>query len=300
MQPTEISLSPAYIEAIMTCVSSTHILLNIFLDMHPNTIRALPIFQLVRMIYGVVILIKLSLSASTPASEIGKVLDYESVQVTQYMDKLLVHLMRALGPKKHRGASKFLAILMTLKSWYFEQTLKGNVRNEDKVEIEPRTHRGRLAEPLHEILRPYQLGSSYQESQEQMRDPATAKSAELNQPLFRMATMGASQQESQLPSSHCVVSSNGGNRYQSPASGMCNPQDFQSSQIMDQANPSTFSYSVDSTNIPTYDDSFDVMDTGPNLVPQYGDMNFSAEELDAWIVSQGMPGLISTDGMGLT
>lgn len=281
----------------MTCISSTHIFLNTVLEMHPNSVRTLPIFQLVRMIYGVVILIKLSLSASTPTSEIGKVLDYESVQVTQYMDKLLVHLMRALDPEKHRVASKFLAILMTLKSWYSEQTLKVTVRNEDKEGIDPCTHLGPSAGPLHEVLRPSHLGSSYQVSQEDIGDKSIAQSAELNQPLFETATMGPSQQQPQLLSSHSLGSSNSGNEYQPPVPDMYNVQEFQRSQVMDQANPPAFSYGFDSTNVSTYDDPFGVMDMGPDQLPKY-DMDFSAEELDAWIISQGMPGLVSTDGTG--
>ena len=294
MQAIQVSLSPSCIEAVMTCVSSTHVFLNIFLEMHINTVRALPIFQMVRVIYGVIVLIKLSLSARTSTSEIGKVLDHESLQVTQYMDKLLVHLMRALGPEKNRVASKFLAILMTLKSWYSQQPFKLDRLEGDDEGIQPLRNLTPLPEITQGMLYPSKPVSAYQISHDKSRDGAMTQSAGLGQQLFGEATMGYSQQQQSLAYNHYTNSSNGGNESTPLVPKASDLQDFQNSQRMDQTNLPGFSIAIDPTALPTYEDPFNMMDLDPDQLPQCENINFSAEELDAWISSQGMPGIVST------
>ena len=277
----------------MTCVSSTHTFLNIFLEMSIKTVRALPIFQMVRMIYGVIVLIKLSLSASTPTSEIGKTLDYESLKVTHYMDKLLVHLMRALGPEKNRVASKFLAILMTLKSWLSQQTLKLRTLSGDTEGFQPLRNLTPIPETVLSKLYPSQPTLAYQASHETPYGGTTAQGGRPEQQIFETDAMVSSQQQHYLSNDQHSDVSNGGIGPTPLAPSMSHMQDFRNSPRTDQTSLPGFSIAVDPTVLPTHEDPFNMMDLDPDQLSPYEDINFSAEELDAWITSQGMPGIVS-------
>ncbi len=294
MQPSEVSLSPAYIEAIMTCVSSTHIFLNIFLEMDVKTVRATPIFQWVRIIYGAVVLIKLSLSASTPTSEIGKVLDHDSLQVTQYMDRLLVHVMRVLGPEKNRVAATFLTMLMKLKQWYTQHTSKISLQNDDKEVIQPCTYLKSSAIAGENTFYSSVPGSARNTGQEKARKQPMAHITRPGQPFYRIATTDTSQQQSPSPKSHQTDSSNGDNEFTPLVPIASNLEGFGNSQWTNQGNPPTFSFGVDSTGLPTYDDPFSMMDLDLDQLAQNENIDFLPEELDAWINGQGMPGLMPT------
>ena len=144
--------------------------------MHINTVCALSIFQIVRVIYDVIVLIKLSLSASSPTSEIDNVLDHESLQMTQDMDILLVHLMRAQGLEKNRVASKFFAIVMTLKSWYSQQTSKLSMLNGGEEGIQPLRNLTPLPEAVQGMLDPFKITLAYQISPKNPRDATFTQS----------------------------------------------------------------------------------------------------------------------------
>lgn len=79
-----------------------------------------PTLVYVRVVYATVILIKLSISASMPSSELGKILDPEDKKIEVYLEKILSHL-RAVATlangDKHVISSKFIGILTKLKLW---------------------------------------------------------------------------------------------------------------------------------------------------------------------------------------
>ena len=126
-------LSPPYINAIMVCISASQSLIGTFLDIDIEDARASPTLVFVRVIYAVVILMKLSISASAPASGLGKVLDPEDCKVMYYAERLLAHLDTVAffqDGKKHVLAFKFRHILSNLKAWFHKQTLHLGAQNE--------------------------------------------------------------------------------------------------------------------------------------------------------------------------
>ena len=265
----------------MMCVSSSHIFLNTFLEMTIETLRALPIFQWVRMVYGAIVLIKLSLSASTPTSEIGKVLDHDSLQVSQYMDKLIVHIMRVLGPDKNRVAAKFLTILMKLKSWHSQQVLRFCIQNGPEEEFEPCKHLEPLPKAAQDILYPSQPGWSVQTGPEATHDQSKPQ---------RDPT-GSMQQQSPISNPPLPENSHD---FKPSVLGVPESHGFPNYQTLDPSNPPSVASATDSTLVPTYDDQFNMMDLDQGQLDDFISHEFSPEELDAWLYSQGMPGLVST------
>lgn len=154
------SISPAYLDAIMICLSSTHALLTVFLKTSVETLRVVPIVTYVRMAYGAVVLTKLHFSALSLTSEIGKVLDHDSLQVSQYLNRLVIHLVAIVGAEKNRMASKFLMILIKLKAWYGQHSMQAQSTLNGDEQLEPCMHiRPQYMEPESVTASPQQGAS---------------------------------------------------------------------------------------------------------------------------------------------
>lgn len=154
------SISPAYLDAIMICLSSTHALLAAFLKTSIEILRVVPIVTYVRMAYGAVVLTKLHFSAISPASEIGKFLDHNSLQVSQYLNRLVIHLTAVVGVEKNRMASKFLMILVKLKAWYGQYRMQVRSKMIPDEQLEPCMHiRPQRREPEGVTASPQQVVS---------------------------------------------------------------------------------------------------------------------------------------------
>lgn len=125
VKPNEL-LSSCHLDAISRCLSSAHMLLATFMDMDTNAIRSVPVFTFVRTSYACIILIKLYFSASHPQSELGKVIDKNSLKVIEHMDRLLDTLKKAGENEQSRQANKFFMNLKMMRHWY----------NKQKAEIE--------------------------------------------------------------------------------------------------------------------------------------------------------------------
>ena len=117
-------LTPPFVNAIIQCMSSADALLSTFLNMSVKEILRCPTLVYVRVIYAVVILIKLSISTSMPSSELGKIISQSSNKIDTFLDKLLIHF-RAVATLeqggKHVLSSVFLRILTKLKLWFEHQ-----------------------------------------------------------------------------------------------------------------------------------------------------------------------------------
>ena len=128
-------LSPPYINAIMLCLSSSQSLLEIFLEMEIDVARASPTLIFVRVTYALVVLMKLSISASAPSSELGKFLGSEDCKVLYFGERLVAFMddvANLENQKKHVLAFKFLHILSNLKKWFENRTLQSDANKGQK------------------------------------------------------------------------------------------------------------------------------------------------------------------------
>lgn len=126
-------LTGPVIDAVMQCVISSHDLLDTFLRLEVNTLRALPVHKFVMVLYATVILIKLSQSVNDPTSEIGKILDHSSLALASYSDAVADQLMKAAGPEEFRVPSKFHFVILRMQAFSRRQESFPGMDNGDKA-----------------------------------------------------------------------------------------------------------------------------------------------------------------------
>ncbi|CAO1606402.1 hypothetical protein XANCAGTX0491_009900 [Xanthoria calcicola] len=136
------NLLPVYIDALSTVQSSTQALLDAFLLLDADGLRALPIVNYVRVTYAIVVLTKLSLSAMAAENPLGKLLDARNLQAAAYQDSLVTHLARAIGSNQFRVASKFFTIVLKLRSWYVRYAVPVNPTVKEEEQIKPCAYLG--------------------------------------------------------------------------------------------------------------------------------------------------------------
>ena len=137
---SQTSLTPPYVNAIIQCISSADALITIFLSMDVDEVLQCPVLVFVRVVYATVILIKLSISASIPSSELGKIIAPDSNKIDVHLEELLVHLKTAAtfeNGTKHVISSKFLGILTKLKLWWQRQKQQSSA--EQLAAVTPKT-----------------------------------------------------------------------------------------------------------------------------------------------------------------
>jgi len=110
--PTE-----ALAEAVAECITCSHALLNTFLAMDVDGLRASPVFSYVRVSFAAFVLAKLSLSAVHPGSRLGRVIDRSDLKVEAIMDKTILHVRNVVGHYQCRVPAIFLALLFKLRQW---------------------------------------------------------------------------------------------------------------------------------------------------------------------------------------
>ncbi|KFY89513.1 hypothetical protein V498_06417 [Pseudogymnoascus sp. VKM F-4517 (FW-2822)] len=112
-------ISMASASAIMTVIESAHLLLDAFFSVPDDVIKSYPVINFVRMSYGMVLLIKMYANANLPDSELGKILDAESLKIDHYLRMAVTRLKRITD---YRAASKFLQIVLKV-AMYHQQRL---------------------------------------------------------------------------------------------------------------------------------------------------------------------------------
>jgi hypothetical protein len=128
------SLTAVHINALSSCLTAIDGIFETFLALDTLNIRCLPIFNFVRVAYAVVVLIKMYFSASSPNSELGKVINKDNMKVAEYLDKLLEKFRDAAAADKSRPAAKFLVVLVMLRGWFNKQ---GQTRQQSDQNIDP-------------------------------------------------------------------------------------------------------------------------------------------------------------------
>lgn len=148
-QDSTAPLTAIHINALSTCLTAIDGIFMTFLSIDIETIRLLPVMHFVRVAYAVVVLIKMYFAAAVEGSELGRVMDKDNMKVELYLDRLLEQFRAAAANDKSRPATKFLMVLVMLKTWFHRQ--KGGKRdgeNEDKSTLPdtPATIQGETAQ----------------------------------------------------------------------------------------------------------------------------------------------------------
>ena len=101
-------------------------------------VRSCPRLLWIRLCYAVVILMKLHISASTPSSELGKIIDPGDCKVLYYSERVIGYLDRIAteaSQKKHDMSFRFLHVLTNLNIWFQKHTLQLNATGEQNGTI---------------------------------------------------------------------------------------------------------------------------------------------------------------------
>lgn len=188
-------LSAAHINALSACLTAIDGILNTFLSMDVLSIRCLPVFNFMRVAYGVVILIKMYFSASSPGSEMGKVIHKDNMRVEYYLEALLDKFRATAADNKCRPAAKFLVVLAMLRSWFFKQGKgqEGGGGNSSG----PADEAGASASSASSQQRPYASSSSQGGTQQQQQ-----LQQQLQQQQQQLQQQHQQQQQSRQPTAN--------------------------------------------------------------------------------------------------
>lgn len=114
--------STAQLDAVLASFGAVTGIVEAFMEMDLESVRCLPVFNLVRVAYSIVVLIKIYFTATAPGSELGNVLPKETIKVDHYLDSMTSKFMAAAAEDKCRPAAKFLIVLIMLRGWLNNKT----------------------------------------------------------------------------------------------------------------------------------------------------------------------------------
>lgn len=111
-------------------------------------------FTYVRVSFAAFVLAKLCLSAATPGSRIGQILDKNSLKAESYMDRLILHVRNVVGPHRCRVPAIFLALSFKLRQWSLHPEIIGEAERETSIFAVPEKHDLNKNDHLHGIQGP--------------------------------------------------------------------------------------------------------------------------------------------------
>ncbi|RKF72504.1 Transcriptional regulator WAR1 [Golovinomyces cichoracearum] len=144
-------LSSSCIHSLSICLTSIDGILEIFLNMEIEIIRALPISNFGRVAYAVILLLKMYSAAATENSELGKVIDKDNMKVQQYLDSLIKKLQAASADEKSQPSARLLKALCFIRNIFNCQREKNQREDLSQDGIYPR----QVKSPLREETKEY-------------------------------------------------------------------------------------------------------------------------------------------------
>ena len=240
------------------------------------------------------ILMKLSISASTPSSELGKIIDPDDCKVLYYSERVIAYLDKistVASQKKYDLSFRFLHVLTNLNFWYQKHTLQLNAtsgQNETLPKQEP--------ESLPSVIGV--SASQDMTSAMSTRAPMTSGSEAIPQDSHfapykpqTLSDFNLLQDNSRTPTSH-ALDPNAPELAPAPASASAplTQATFWSNDV--QPSSSAFPEPVDSFTSSTSNAPFDFpMDLDPNLFSQL----FNKELYDGNLMFGGEDGMDYTN-----
>lgn len=128
-------LTTAHVGALTTCLTSVHGIFDSFLTFEAQKVRSLPIFHFARLARASVLLIRMYFAATTPDSELGKVISSDHMKVEHYL-RGLIDLLRAAARDGKCDPAHKLSIVLAMMQVQFERSKEGKTGLVDEIEIE--------------------------------------------------------------------------------------------------------------------------------------------------------------------
>ena len=110
-------MSASFVKSLSICLSQIHELLDKFLSIPLEEMRCLPVFQFVRIVYAVVVLVKISVRSDTARVGFGSSANIETRKqaIHEYMSALIRTLRSAADGSRCASAAKFGAVLFSIR-----------------------------------------------------------------------------------------------------------------------------------------------------------------------------------------
>ncbi|KAJ5121049.1 uncharacterized protein N7515_009010 [Penicillium bovifimosum] len=122
----------AIMDALNTTIRSIHQSIDIICTVDIDRLISLPTTSIARTSYPVISLIKIYSLFMSPDSQIGHILDVQSLQLDHYLDKVIAHYRTAAARDGGRAAAKFGNILVLLRNWFIKKRDQGDQGKELK------------------------------------------------------------------------------------------------------------------------------------------------------------------------
>jgi hypothetical protein len=154
-------LTTAHVGVLTTCLTSVHGIFDSFLALEAQEIRTLPIFHFARLARASVLLLRMYFAATTPNSELGKVISGDHMKVGHYICRLIDLLRDAARDGKCDPAHK-LSIVLAMMQVQFERSKDGKKTGlVDEIEVNSKLE----ARPVDAEERYYSSKPSYKKLQ---------------------------------------------------------------------------------------------------------------------------------------
>lgn len=114
----DIPLAPSFTGALLACMTSAHGILDVFLSLDAPVHRCLPLMVYSRVFYALVVLSKLAISAQSPHSSVGAMIELESVDLPLYCSRAMEALRKAAGPDTSGMSAAFYLNVAKFTAWY--------------------------------------------------------------------------------------------------------------------------------------------------------------------------------------
>ncbi|RKF65524.1 putative fungal specific transcription protein [Erysiphe neolycopersici] len=114
-------ISSARVPALSTCLASIDGILGIFLDLDVESIRLFPSNNYGWVVYATVVLMKLYFTAANPNSELGEIINKDSMRVEYYLDRLIDKLSTISGEECCKISELALDMMIMMRNWFHRQ-----------------------------------------------------------------------------------------------------------------------------------------------------------------------------------
>jgi hypothetical protein len=117
-------LQTARLDCVITSMTSAHSLINVLLQLSPQTLRVIPTVMYIRLSYAIFILLRIFFISSAPGSGLGCVLDPASVETAYYLNRIVSHMQTAAIGGNCRLTIRFCNIFSRSRDWFRKHALR--------------------------------------------------------------------------------------------------------------------------------------------------------------------------------
>lgn len=110
-------ITPAHLSSVVTCISSAHALLDLFISSTTITLQCAPVIVYARMGYAIVILLKVYISAALPTGALYGVFNASETNLELYLEQT-THRLTEVDAQRCRTASFWLTIVAKITDWF--------------------------------------------------------------------------------------------------------------------------------------------------------------------------------------